>query len=88
MILNIFVLESVKNLLGKQIKILLKNVVKLETKNDRTENRVLVFSPCRLFLLTAKVPTRVSCRFSDEKNLDDYKKNDFIIIKIIIIITD
>jgi hypothetical protein len=80
--------ESVKALLGKHVKILLKNVVKLETKQDKQENRVLVsnfrflsvflyflssfaiqsifflfkvFSPCRLFLLSAKVPTRVSC---------------------------
>nr|CAD7411194.1 unnamed protein product [Timema cristinae] len=50
--------ESVKSLLGKHVKILHKNVVKLETKGDKTDNRVLVFSPCRLFLLTAKVPTR------------------------------
>ncbi|XP_076763741.1 capping protein regulator and myosin 1 linker 1 leucine rich repeat protein isoform X3 [Xylocopa sonorina] len=55
--------ESVKALLGKHIKILLKNVVKLETKQDKQENRVLVFSPCRLFLLTAKVPTRIDCHF-------------------------
>lgn len=55
--------ESVKSLLGKHVKILLKNVVRLETKGDKTENRVLVFSPCRLFLLTAKVPTRIDCHF-------------------------
>lgn len=55
--------ESVKALLGKHVKILLKNVVKLETKQDKQENRVLVFSPCRLFLLTAKVPTRIDCHF-------------------------
>ncbi|XP_014248202.1 F-actin-uncapping protein LRRC16A isoform X2 [Cimex lectularius] len=55
--------ESVTALLGKRIKILLKNVVKLETKGDKTENRVLVFSPCRLFFLTAKVPTRIDCHF-------------------------
>ncbi|XP_043261553.1 F-actin-uncapping protein LRRC16A isoform X8 [Colletes gigas] len=55
--------ESVKALLGKHVKILLKNVVKLETKQDKQENRVLVFSPCRLFLLTAKVPTRLDCHF-------------------------
>ncbi|XP_074093693.1 capping protein regulator and myosin 1 linker 1 leucine rich repeat protein isoform X3 [Cotesia typhae] len=55
--------ESVKALLGKHVKILLKNVVKLETKPDKQENRVLVFSPCRLFLLTAKVPTRIDCHF-------------------------
>jgi len=34
--------ESVKALLGKHVKILLKNVVKLETKQDKQENRVLV----------------------------------------------
>lgn len=34
--------ESVKALLGKHVKILLKNVVKLETKPDKQENRVLV----------------------------------------------
>lgn len=41
---NIFVFlsESVKALLGKHVKILLKNVVKLETKPEKTENRVLV----------------------------------------------
>ncbi|XP_018349807.1 PREDICTED: F-actin-uncapping protein LRRC16A isoform X4 [Trachymyrmex septentrionalis] len=55
--------ESVKALLGKHVKILLKNVVKLETKQDKQENRVLVFSPCRLFLLSAKVPTRIDCHF-------------------------
>lgn len=55
--------ESVKSLLGKHVKILLKNVVRLETKGDKTEYRVLVFSPCRLFLLTAKVPTRIDCHF-------------------------
>ncbi|XP_046603599.1 F-actin-uncapping protein LRRC16A isoform X1 [Neodiprion virginianus] len=55
--------ESVKSLLGKHVKILLKNVVRLETKQDKQDNRVLVFSPCRLFLLTAKVPTRIDCHF-------------------------
>jgi hypothetical protein len=37
-----FFAESVKSLLGKHVKILLKNVVRLETKGDKTENRVLV----------------------------------------------
>ncbi|KAF4525096.1 hypothetical protein B566_EDAN014292 [Ephemera danica] len=68
--------ESVKSLLGKNIKILLKCLVKLEKsdkktenrvlleKSDKkTENRVLVFSPCRLFFLTAKVPTRIDFHF-------------------------
>jgi hypothetical protein len=46
----------VKSLLGKHVKILLKNVVKLETKGDKTENRVLVsfksvISVCEMFSL-------------------------------------
>jgi len=40
--------ESVKALLGKHVKILLKNVVKLETKQDKQENRVLVSNFCSL----------------------------------------
>ncbi|XP_046397648.1 F-actin-uncapping protein LRRC16A isoform X2 [Ischnura elegans] len=55
--------ESIKTLLGKHVKTLLKIVVKLETKGDKTENRVLVYSPCRLFILTAKVPTRIDIHF-------------------------
>lgn len=34
--------ESVKSVLGRHTKILVKYMVKLETKNDKTENRVLV----------------------------------------------
>lgn len=52
--------ESVKALLGRHTKILVKYMIKLETKGDKTENRVLVFTPVRVYLLTAKVPTRVN----------------------------
>uniref|UniRef100_A0A8D9EMM6 Leucine-rich repeat-containing protein 16A n=1 Tax=Cacopsylla melanoneura TaxID=428564 RepID=A0A8D9EMM6_9HEMI len=55
--------ESVKALLARRVKILLKNVVRLELKGDKTENKVLVFSPCRLFVLAAKVPTRIDFHF-------------------------
>lgn len=34
--------ESIKSSLGNKVKILFKNVVRLETKGDKTENRVLV----------------------------------------------
>lgn len=49
-----------KALLGRHTKILVKYMIKLETKGDKTENRVLVFTPVRVYLLTAKVPTRVN----------------------------
>lgn len=75
--------ESVKALLGKHIKILLKNVVRLETKADKTENRVLVFSPCRLFLLTAKVPTRIDSHFHYlEIQAIESKKNNQLVLTV------
>ncbi|XP_057660068.1 F-actin-uncapping protein LRRC16A isoform X1 [Diorhabda carinulata] len=55
--------ESIKSSVGNKVKILFKNVVRLETKGDKTENRVLVFSPCRILLLTAKVPTKIDSHF-------------------------
>ncbi|XP_059613851.1 F-actin-uncapping protein LRRC16A isoform X8 [Phlebotomus argentipes] len=55
--------ESVKALLGRHTKILVKYIVKLETKGDKTENRVLVFTPVRIYLLIAKVPTKIDCHF-------------------------
>ncbi|XP_065226463.1 F-actin-uncapping protein LRRC16A isoform X2 [Planococcus citri] len=69
--------ESVKLLLGKHVKILLKNVVKFETKAEKTENRVLVFSPCRFFLLTAKIPTRVDshCHYLEIQGIESRKSN-------------
>lgn len=38
--------ESVKSILGRHTKILVKYMVKLETKGDKTENRVLVSVEC------------------------------------------
>ncbi|XP_034476307.1 F-actin-uncapping protein LRRC16A isoform X1 [Drosophila innubila] len=55
--------ESVKSVLGRHTKILVKYMVKLETKGDKTENRVLVFTPVRIYLLSAKVPTKIECHF-------------------------
>lgn len=50
--------ESVKAILGRHTKILVKYMVKLETKGDKTENRVLVsiqdlidFNCSRYFLI-------------------------------------
>lgn len=37
-----FFAESVKSFLGRHTKILVKYMIKLETKGDKTENRVLV----------------------------------------------
>jgi hypothetical protein len=53
--------ESIRLLLGKNTKILLKVPVKLELKGK--DNRILVFTPHRLFIVTGKVPARVDHNF-------------------------
>ena len=56
--------ESIRLLLGKNTKILLKVPVKLELKGgDKHENRILVFTPHRMFIVTAKVPSRIDHQF-------------------------
>uniref|UniRef100_W4VRD5 Putative myosin-i-binding protein n=1 Tax=Corethrella appendiculata TaxID=1370023 RepID=W4VRD5_9DIPT len=73
--------ESVKHVLGRHTKILVKYMIKLETKGDKTENRVLVFTPVRIYLLTAKVPTRIDCHFHylDIQSIESKKPTHFSI---------
>ncbi|KAM5300468.1 F-actin-uncapping protein LRRC16A isoform 2-T2 [Ctenodactylus gundi] len=56
--------ESIKDVIGRKIKIAVKKKVKLEAKGDRIENRVLVLTSCRAFLVTARVPTKLELTFS------------------------
>ncbi|XP_059352193.1 F-actin-uncapping protein LRRC16A-like isoform X2 [Daphnia carinata] len=51
--------ESVRNVLGKHVKIMERRAVRMETKGDKMENRILVFTPCRLFVFTPKIPTKI-----------------------------
>merc|ERR1719410_2806020 len=56
--------ESIRQALGKHVKILHKVPMKLEKGGgDRTDNRVLVFTPHRLFVMTTKVPTKIDHHF-------------------------
>eukprot|EP00091_Calanus_sinicus_P001699 TRINITY_DN11716_c2_g1_i1.p1 TRINITY_DN11716_c2_g1~~TRINITY_DN11716_c2_g1_i1.p1 ORF type:complete len:111 (-),score=3.39 TRINITY_DN11716_c2_g1_i1:41-373(-) len=55
--------EGIRQALGKHVKILLKSSVKLEKGNDKTDNRILVFPRHRLFVMTAKVPTKIDHHF-------------------------
>ncbi|KAL7021134.1 hypothetical protein ACKWTF_011771 [Chironomus riparius] len=73
--------DSVKTVLGRHTKILVKYMIKLETKSDKTENRVLVFTPVRVYLLTAKVPTRIDCSFHylDIQSIESKKPTHFSI---------
>ncbi|KQS70928.1 F-actin-uncapping protein LRRC16A isoform X1 [Drosophila erecta] len=74
--------ESVKSILGRHTKILVKYMVKLETKGDKTENRVLVFTPVRVYLLSAKVPTKIECHFHylDIVGVESKKSTHFAIV--------
>ena len=56
-------------------------MIKLETKSDKTENRVLIFTPVRVYLLTAKVPTRIDCSFHylDILSIESKKPTHFTI---------
>ena len=51
--------EGIRQALGKHIKILLKTSVKLEKGGDKTDNRILVLTPHRMFVMTAKVPSKI-----------------------------
>jgi leucine-rich repeat-containing protein 16 len=73
--------ESVKTILGNHTKILVKYMIKIETKSDKTENRVLIFTPVRLFLLFAKAPSRIDCSFNylEIKSIESKKPTHFSI---------
>ncbi|KFM62820.1 Leucine-rich repeat-containing protein 16A, partial [Stegodyphus mimosarum] len=73
--------ESIRHILGRNVKISLKCAVRMETKPDKTENRVLAFSACRLFILTAKVPTKIEHTFHylDIHSIESKKNNQLIL---------
>ncbi|XP_055602559.1 F-actin-uncapping protein LRRC16A isoform X2 [Uranotaenia lowii] len=73
--------ESIKSVLGRHTKILVKYMVKLETRGDKVENRVLIFTPVRIYLLTAKVPSRIDCHFHylDIQQIESKKPTSFSI---------
>lgn len=56
--------ESIKDVIGRKVKVALKKKVKLEVKGDKVENKVLVLTSCRAFLLSARVPTKLELTFS------------------------
>ncbi|XP_063779353.1 F-actin-uncapping protein LRRC16A isoform X2 [Pseudophryne corroboree] len=57
-------LESIRDVIGRKIKIAVRKKVKLEIKGDKVENKVLVLASCRAFILTARVPTKLELTFS------------------------
>ncbi|KAM7382642.1 hypothetical protein PAMP_002365 [Pampus punctatissimus] len=57
-------LESMRDALGRKVKLSLRKRVKLEIKGDKTENRVLALASHRAYLLTARIPTKVEHSFN------------------------
>uniref|UniRef100_UPI0040388C57 F-actin-uncapping protein LRRC16A n=1 Tax=Callospermophilus lateralis TaxID=76772 RepID=UPI0040388C57 len=57
-------IESIKDVVGRKIKIAVKKKVKVEVKGDKVENKVLVLTSCRAFLLIARIPTKLELTFS------------------------
>ncbi|CAL8248494.1 unnamed protein product [Lota lota] len=56
--------ESVRDAIGRKVKLSLRRRVKLEIKGDKTENRVLALSSQRAYLLTARIPAKVEHAFN------------------------
>uniref|UniRef100_A0A3Q3XF12 CARMIL C-terminal domain-containing protein n=1 Tax=Mola mola TaxID=94237 RepID=A0A3Q3XF12_MOLML len=55
--------QSVREAVGRRVKLTLRRRVQLEVKGDKVENRVLVTH--RAYLLTARVPSKESFNLSD-----------------------
>ncbi|XP_041986576.1 F-actin-uncapping protein LRRC16A isoform X4 [Aricia agestis] len=55
--------ESISNVLGKNVKILYKSLIRMESRGDKVDNRVLVITAYRIFITTTKIPTRVDNGF-------------------------
>ncbi|TNN02352.1 hypothetical protein fugu_009839 [Takifugu bimaculatus] len=56
--------ESVRDAVGRKVKLSLRKRVKLEIKGDKTENRVLALASYRVYLLTARIPAKVEHSFN------------------------
>ncbi|XP_034016732.1 F-actin-uncapping protein LRRC16A isoform X2 [Thalassophryne amazonica] len=52
-------LESVREAVGRRVKLILRRKVQLEVKGDKVENRVLALAPHRAYLLTVRLPSKV-----------------------------
>ncbi|CAG5130852.1 unnamed protein product, partial [Candidula unifasciata] len=74
--------ESIREILDKHVKVSFKRLVKMEIRPDKMESRILALSPCRLFLLTAKVPSKLECSFHflDIQAIESKKPNQLILI--------
>ncbi|KAM6973002.1 F-actin-uncapping protein LRRC16A [Aplochiton taeniatus] len=73
--------ESVSDAVGRAVKLTLKRKVKLEVKGDKVENRVLALASHRVFLLTARVPSKVedSLNYLDIQGVSSNKPTQLVL---------
>ncbi|CAB1420744.1 unnamed protein product, partial [Pleuronectes platessa] len=57
-------LESVREAVGRRVKLTLRRKVQLEVKGDKVESRVLALASHRAYLLTTRLPSKVEQSFS------------------------
>ncbi|XP_029919534.1 F-actin-uncapping protein LRRC16A isoform X2 [Myripristis murdjan] len=57
-------LDSMREAVGRRVKLSLRRRVQLEVKGDKLENRVLALASHRAYLLTARVPSKVEHSFN------------------------
>lgn len=73
--------EGIRQVLGKHTKILLKVPVKMERSGgDKTDNRVIVITPHRLYVMTNKIPTKIDQHFHflDISGIESKKPNQVV----------
>ncbi|XP_052815297.1 F-actin-uncapping protein LRRC16A-like isoform X8 [Mya arenaria] len=75
------ILESMRECLDRRLKLSIKRLVNYETKKEKIEQRVLAFSTYRLFILTAKIPTKIDANFHylDIKSIESKRPNQLVI---------
>lgn len=57
-------LESVRDAVGRSIKLSLRKMVKLEVKGDKVDNRILALATHRAYLLTTRIPSKIEQSFN------------------------
>ncbi|XP_071092357.1 F-actin-uncapping protein LRRC16A-like isoform X5 [Haliotis cracherodii] len=73
--------DSIRDVVDRRMKFSIKRMVKQEVRPEKIENRILAFSPCRLFVLAARVPTKLeqSFHFLDIQAIESRKPNQMVL---------
>jgi hypothetical protein len=71
--------DNLRDVIGKDVTLTSKKIVRLEVKTDKFENRILVVTPHRIFILSVKAPYKIdhSVHILDINVLDSKSSNQF-----------